>query len=342
MQAIGRSHLAAIPLALLLLGPALACQRDKAEPSGRNGQPQLTATTTKTAQPAAGADKKPQPVENPLLWRIGPAADGQQQPAGYLYGTIHVPDDRVLALPPAVIGALRTSTAVFTEIPMDSATQMAMAPKLMLSEGRTLDDVLPADLYARVEKKVSASGLPMTMIKRFKIWALATQLILLDRMVEFATKQPLDKVIRERGRTAGKRLGALETVDEQLAVFDELSEKEQVHLLRQTLDMLDEHAAKGEDPIEIMVEAYLTGDAAELERVMMETYDPDNPIDRKLIGRLFTERNQRMAERIRKELTAAEGPVFFAVGAGHLVGDDGLVDLLRQAELTVERVGADE
>lgn len=342
MQAIGRSQLAAIPLALLLLGPALACQRDKAEQPGQPGQPESTAKATKTAQSAAASDTKPQPVENPLLWRIGPEADGEQQPAGYLYGTIHVPDDRVLALPPAVIGALRTSTAVFTEIPMDDATQMAMAPKLMLSGGRTLNDVLPADLYARVEKKVSASGLPMSMVGRFKIWALATQLILLDRMMEFATKQPLDKVIRERGRSAGKRLGALETVDEQLAVFDELSEKEQIHLLRQTLDMLVEYEKKGQDPIAIMLEAYLTGDAAELERVMMETYDPDNPLDRKLIGRLFTKRNRLMAERIRQELTEAKGPVLFAIGAGHLVGDDGLVALLRQADLTVERVGAEE
>ncbi len=338
MLSIPRSRIAPLPLALLLLGPAMACERDAKDDSTEAA----ADTSAKPAAAAVASGKKPQPVEKPLLWRIGPEAQGEQQPAGYLYGTIHVPDDRVLALPPAVIGALRTSSAVFTEIPMDDATQMAMAPKLMLPEGRTLADVLPADLYARVEKKVSASGLPMSMLGRFKIWALATQLILLDRMMEFATKQPLDKVIRERGRTAGKRLGALETVDEQLDVFDELSEKEQVHLLRQTLDMLAEYEKKGEDPIAIMLDAYLTGDTAELERVMMETYDPDNPLDRKLIGRLFTERNRLMAERIRQELAEAKGPVFFAIGAGHLVGDDGLVALLRQADLTVERVGAEE
>ena len=72
---------------------------------------------------------------------------------------------------------------------------------------------------------------------------------------------------------------------------------------------------------------------------MLEEYDPKDPLEAKLMKRLFTDRNERMAERIAKKLKAEPGKsFFFAVGAGHLPGDDGIVERLRKAGYKVKRV----
>ena len=82
-----------------------------------------TATNAATTESAAAE------ASGPFLWRVeGPTPL-------YLFGTIHVPDDRVLTLPPSVVKAFTDSSAVYTEIPMDTATQMGVMGKVMLPDG---------------------------------------------------------------------------------------------------------------------------------------------------------------------------------------------------------------
>src|SRR5262245_54932687 len=72
------------------------------------------------------------PTDKPFLWRI------EGTPPSYLYGTIHVPDRRVVELPEVVLKAIDASNALYTEVPLDAATQTAMTAKLMLPEGQDL------------------------------------------------------------------------------------------------------------------------------------------------------------------------------------------------------------
>lgn len=273
----------------------------------------------------------------PLLWRIE-----AQQPDGkpsYLFGTIHFPDDRVLELPDAVENAFEQADTVITEVPMDSATQMQMAMKSMLPGGKTLADVLPEKLHAKVVKLFESKGLPMMAIKRFKIWAVAVQVALVDHLMELASKTPLDMHLYNLGKEQGKQLAGLETLEEQIAVFDSLTREEQVEMLRQALEEREKQKEKGDDLLAMMVEMYLEGDADVLMDRMMEEYDPDDPLDRKLIKKLFTDRNHVMAERIARKIRQAPGTsFFFAIGTGHLPGEEGVVALLRQAGFKIQRV----
>ena len=110
-------------------------------------------------------------------------------------------------------------------------------------------------------------------------------------------------------------------------------------MLRQALDEREKNREKGKDLLAMMVEMYLKGDADVLMERMMEEYDPDDPLDSKLIKKLFTDRNHVMAERIAKRIREAPGKsFFFAVGTGHLPGDDGVLALLRKAGFEVTRV----
>jgi hypothetical protein len=271
----------------------------------------------------------------PFLWRSAGAAPF------WLYGTIHLADDRVLALPGVVEQAVDGSHALFTEIPMDPATQIAMTPELMLPSGRTLRDIVPEALYGRLHARFEQAGLPLAALSQLKVWALTVQLPLLDRLAELAAKQPLDTVLYLRAQRAGKEVGGIETVGEQLGVFNGLDEAEQVQMLHHTLDLLDRMDAAGRDPVNEMVEAWVAGDGDRLLALIGESYDPADPLDAKLMQRLFHDRNRLMADRIAAKLAGAPGrSLFFAVGTGHVVGPGGLVELLAAKGLALERVAA--
>ena len=281
------------------------------------------------AQPAG----KVRPTENPFLWRV------RGDKPSYLYGTIHLPDDRVLALPKAVTRAIDGCDEMYTEIPMDPATQVAATPMMMLPEGKTLTDMLPEKLYARLDKLFSSKGLPLAGLSRLKVWVITVQAAMIDHIMDFATKQALDMVLYTRAQQAGKKVGGLETVEEQIGVFDGLTSGEQVRMLEQTLDLLAEFKAEGRAPVEYLLEAYLAGDDKKMVDAMLETYDPENELDKKLIKRLFTDRNATMSKRIAEKLEAGKGKsFFFAIGAGHLVGEEGMVKMLRARGLTIEPV----
>ncbi|MBN2495034.1 MAG: TraB/GumN family protein [Deltaproteobacteria bacterium] len=269
----------------------------------------------------------------PFLYRI----EGTKP--SWLFGTIHIPDKRVLDLSARADEAFEASDVVMTEIPMDPGTQMKMTQKLFLPEGQTLDKVLPKKLYARVDSLFSAKGLPFQPLSRFKIWTIATQVALIDHFTKFLSGKPLDQVIYQRASDAGKQVGGIETPEEQLAVFDSLSRAEQIRMLEGVLDMLQEFKQKGEDPVEKLILSFLSGEESRVVNAIKESYDPKNPIDRKLMKRLFEDRNtsmsQRIAARLKKE---KEKSFFFAIGAGHLPGETGIAERLRKAGFKVTRV----
>ena len=270
---------------------------------------------------------------HPLLWKI------QGDHPSYIFGTIHIPDARVLAFPKSVSDAIDGCDELYTEVPMDMATQLSVAGQMLLPGGKTLENVLPKKLFKKLEGLFSAKGFPFAPLNRMKIWAITAQVVLLDHLMEFASKQPLDMVIYLRAQKKGKKVGGIETVKEQLDVFDSLTMEEQIRMLKQTLEQLDEFHAKGSDPVTELLEAYLKGDEKKLYDTMMETYDPKNPLDRKIMKRLFFDRNTHMAERMAKKISEnKDTKFFFAVGAGHLLGDTGVISQLRKKGLKLSRV----
>ena len=217
---------------------------------------------------------------HPLLWRI----DGQKP--SFVFGTIHIPDDRLQKLHSLVEDALDDADEVYTEVKMDMGSQMKMAFKCMLPDNKTLEDVLPADLYARVEKLFKEKGIPFLGVKRFKIWAVSVQVALVDHIMELATKQPLDAIIYARAEKAKKVVGGIETFEEQLQVFESLTQEEQIKMLRNELDERDKNQKKGIDVIKVLLETYLSGDDQELMRRLQEEFDPNDPIQKKLMKSL--------------------------------------------------------
>ncbi len=306
-----------------------------------------TAGTAAAAESAAAeraaAEAGTGDGKGPFLWRV----DGKTPL--YLFGTIHVPDDRVLALPPSVLKAFTESTAVYTEIPMDSATQMGVMGKVMLPDGTQLSDVIGERLYARMtaaaEKTLGAEHAGMgamlgPLFQRMKPWAAMSQLSLLEFLPEMlAGKQPLDAMLYSRAQADGKKVGALETPDEQIAVFESFTVSEQTRMLELTLDEIERVKPGEQTQTQALIDAYLSGDMNVVSQVMEDAMTGDRALMARFQDIAITRRNTQMTQRIQALRREQPSTVFFiAVGTAHYAGSTGIVAQLQKAGLKVARV----
>ncbi len=270
----------------------------------------------------------------PLLWKIEGATPS------YVFGTIHLPDPRLLDWPPSLSEAFEQADVLYTEIPLDLMTQTKAMQAMMLPGEETLQDHLPQDLYRRLAAYVEKHGQTIVFLNKWKIWAATVQLALLDHLEAMTRYDPLDLALYKKAMLAGAETDALETVQEQIAVFEGFTKQQQIDLLRDSLDQMEQADAEGLGPSEAMLLAYLSGDESELLQTMHESLGSSDPTSDEFYDRLITTRNHRMAERILAKMASRAGKVhFFAVGAGHTVGEEGVVALLRKAGLTVTRIG---
>lgn len=259
---------------------------------------------------AAAAD------EQGLLWRVEDAA---ARPS-YLFGTIHSDDPRVNQLPMPVKSALDASDSYVMEVVLDEAAILQLAVASMLPPDQSLDDLLDEKAYRRTVEAMARYGYPEPAVARLKPWVVLTTL---------STPRPrggeiLDLVLFTRADGLGKRIHGLETVEEQVAVLDQIPMADQIAALVDTLEHLDQLEASFDE----IFAAYLSRDLARLAALSDEhLHFGDSEANEALLERLIDQRNVRMVERLQTRLR--EGGAFIAVGALHLPGEQGLIALLR-------------
>jgi len=208
-----------------------------------------------------------------------------------------------------------------------------------LTTGETLQDLLPANVEDKLDNYLETKGLSITVFSSFKIWIVATTITVLDDIQELAASPSLDQYIWNLGEEKGKTMGGLETVEEQVNVFDSLTVDEQIILLNKTLDELIEIENQGISIVDIMKDAYIDGDIEVLHDMLIADYDENDPLDVKLWNQLITDRNINMAFRIKENITNnPDDQFFFIIGVGHYYGDDGILQLLEDEGFTVTRV----
>jgi len=260
-----------------------------------------------------------------LLWKIQPDSGA----ASYLFGTMHSDDPQVVTLPAPVRQAFDAATGLVVEVELNPQALAGMAGALMLSDGRSLEDLVGKDLYQRTLAALAAQGMPDFMVARLKPWAAAVSLM---------TPPPgdgviLDQALYRQALAGGKKIRGLETVDEQMSLFDSLTEQEQLGLLRDTLDNL----ADIERQLGDVQAAYLERDLQRLLTISKESMQgADAQLAERFMKKVIDDRNHRMAQRMQAHLR--EGRYFIAVGALHLPGKEGLLRLLSERGYRVTRV----
>jgi uncharacterized protein YbaP (TraB family) len=272
------------------------------------------------AAPANAADA----YRGPALWQVS-----DKDTTIYLFGTVHaLPKDKQWFAGP-VARAYEGSDELVTEISLADAAAdaQAIATRALLPEGQTLRDLMTEEDRMQFEEALVSLGLPVEAMDRFEPWYAAMTLALLPVMrAGYDPQTGVEAALT--GKADGKKRGALETVDQQIALFDGLPQEAQLAFLDQTV----ESVASASSTLDAMVAQWLEGDADELARMLNE--EVDDPV---LYKRMLTDRNANWAEWIDTRLQQP-GTVFVAVGAGHLAGKDSVQDYLKKRGLKVRRV----
>ncbi|MEM1357296.1 MAG: TraB/GumN family protein [Bacteroidota bacterium] len=309
-----------------------------------------TAAIAQTA-PAAVAD--PAPAEAPkfapvaadtsLLWRI--SAPGNATPS-FLFGTIHLIPEKDYFLPAKVVSAINDSEEVLFEIDpremQDPTKIMGLLTKINMRGDTSLEDLLSAEQYATVEGYFTKSGLPFFIFKKMKPLFLSAMVGQdLQGMADgggmsAGGMKSYEMELTEIAEAGSKKISGLETMEFQLGLFDSIPYTAQALMLLDAVEA-DQASDKGDtsNELERMVKLYRRQAVAE-----MATMITDETAEvARFEELLLTKRNANWAPTIQEAATATgEGGKFYAVGAGHLGGEYGVIALLRQAGLTVEPV----
>lgn len=262
-----------------------------------------------------------------LLWQVN--SNGDQQ-GGYLFGTIHAEDPRVLELPGYVHDAFAASDAFAMEVVPDAEALLSLARQMHFQGGENLRTAVGEDLYQRAIKALSDYGVGEGLAIKMKPWAVAMTL----SVPPPTTGIFLDMRLYLDARNAAKNVYGLETVEEQLSFFEALSKPMQIVLLKEAIDQIDQSSAL----FDALIETYLSGDLDALEAFNREQM-AQSP--KELADWLMHEGIERRNLRMRDKLTALmrDERIFAAVGALHLPGEHGLIALLREHGYQVSRLG---
>ena len=260
------------------------------------------------------------------LWKV----EGKRN-AVYLLGSVHVLKAEDYPLPAVMEAAFTNSSIAAFETDIDALDQPELQLKLMakgqLSEGETLPGLLSPDVYKAFTNHLQASGLPLALFSQFKPSMAALTLAALEiQRLGFDSEYGLDKHFYPRARKDGKTIVPLETVEFQIGLATDFTKEEGELLMKVTLEDIDKLKTDFRD----LLNAWQTGDSPNLEKMLNEASRQSPAI----FKRLVTDRNKRWLPQIEEWLQGDKNAIVI-VGAGHLVGDEGVVELLRKKKFKV-------
>lgn len=265
-----------------------------------------------------------------LLWQVVYEA----KPVAHIFGTMHSADPEILALPPPVQQAFRAAPSLSVEVILDEGAMQRISAAMRLPKGQRLQDFVPPDVFSRAAAAAEPLGWQPIHLSRLKPWAVAMLISASpDERDRKDRRLPLDLWLMETARNRHKPVYALETLSEQVNVFDTMPTRDQVaHLRAVAIPAADKRRM-----LAALKDAYLRRDIEEIFRMVREDERADTRALRKKIDkRLLDDRNRRMVERMLPRFD--EGGAFIAVGAAHLPGENGVLALLERRGYAVARI----
>lgn len=267
--------------------------------------------------PAAASEDAGRPRDYALFWSV--QKDGRQ--AGYLLGTIHSEDPRVLDFSDSLLDKLRSNEVFAMEMVPDAVTLERLGGYMKYPRGQNLEAMLGSKRFDALESALSAYQVPGDFIQMMKPWA---------AMMTLSTPPPdtgffMDLSLSLRASGNGLDVVGLETLEQQLSFLENMPMPMQIELLDQAI-------AESERVVEVhdqMVNAYLQNSLPALQALSDEQLgEVGEDAKNYFIEWGIHARNRRMADSLLNLL--AHHTVFAAVGALHLPGEQGLINILRQ------------
>jgi uncharacterized protein YbaP (TraB family) len=264
---------------------------------------------------------------DPALWVVK-----DKDTTIYLFGTIHVLKPGLSWFDEGVRTAFDKSDELVIEMiePDPQTMQKLVIARAVDPDGPPLSQKLSAGDRADYMKAMESLGAPYQAFEAMKPWMVSVTLSLLPlTKLGYDPNSGAEKILTSAAKNAGKKLGELETAEQQLGFLDNLPEATQIAYLNATVDELPNY----EKSMAEMVTSWAKGDPDRLAALM------NDPVDQtpELTKALLTDRNARWAAWIDQRMKSP-GTVFVAVGAGHLAGKGSVQDQLKPYRLKAKRV----
>lgn len=275
--------------------------------------------------------------ENSLLWEI--TGNGLKE-SSYLYGTIHLIDAESFFWPDNTISSYNNTEKIVFEIDLDEMNNIGnlfgMMGKVMMNDGMTLKKLLSDEDYAIVNDHFKDMGLPMFMLEKMKPMFLTvfaeTDVDMSGGMggLETSGSKSYEMEFYELAQADEKEVFGLETMDDQISLFDSIPYADQATMLVETIKASGEEMPEGEmSEMEKITEMYLQQDI----NSMVGSIEEEGSEFAGYEDLFLHNRNKNWIPRMTEYMN--ESRTFFAVGAGHLAGRLGVIQLLKEEGYTL-------
>lgn len=294
----------------------------------RTGLLAVTALFACACVPMAVQARAPAAPVKPAMWVIRDADS-----TIYLLGSIHVMKPDTPWLTPAIQSRFDSAQDVWFEIP-DLDNKAAAAPvaqKYMFDPQGDMSSGLTAEELARVDDLLKPMGLNATALKAMRKWAVG--LIITMQQINnlgYETEAGVDVTLMTQARMTAKTVHGFETMESQMQALVPDNEADELTALRATLKDIKTMPQDLDD----LLSAWEKGDTKALSHLMIDKMQGE---DLKSYQHLIVGRNAAWEPQI-EQILAGKGTVFITVGAGHLVGPDSVIAMLKQHGITAERV----
>jgi uncharacterized protein len=262
-----------------------------------------------------------QATEKGLFWKL-------ESPTGktsYLFGTMHTDDNRVSDMTPSMLEAMKRVDTFMME------AEPTQDPSIFMMKEGNVAELLTSDEFDKVRELADFHVMHMGAAIKMKPWLLAVIFDLPKPQTEFSQ----DNLLMTKSEDFGKEIKGLESSQEHFSIMDSFSIDEQMVMLRAVLKRTPEQK---EADFERLMSAYLKGDSDKISALDEQITGGMLPkeIWAKMRVKLLDERNVVMAQRAIP--AANEKPIFIAVGASHLAGDNGLIAAFKKAGFKLSAV----
>ncbi len=255
-----------------------------------------------------------------------------------LLGTIHVGRAQFDSPGPQILARLQRADVIAVEADVSEAARVAPIVQRLAYYAKDepgLDARAPA-LKPRLQEFARKDGLSAELFWRMKPWMVANTLVVIEATrLGFSPAYATEAFLFDFARRNGKPIVEIESIEEQLRLFDSAPESTQIAYLKQALDAIDNGSSQ--DEITRLARAWDTRDGAEMERLLARMRAEKGVAERFVVDRIIDGRHPRMVDAI--ERYAASGRLHVvAVGTLHYFGPNGLLELLKRRGYAIDPV----
>jgi len=251
----------------------------------------------------------------------------------FLLGSLHISPAEIYPLSEVIERAYDKCSKVIFEADIEAVHDPSFQTKIMTlgvyHQGDNLEDNVSAQTFDLLKKRADDAGIPIQELSRLKPWLCALSITSIELLkLGFNPANGIDIYFYDKAKKDGKEMLAFETAEFQLSLMTQMTRKQEEMMLRQTLkdlEVIEKDAAN-------LINYWKNGDAKKLDSLITESLK-DFP---ELYDRWFLSRNKKWLSEIKKLIGKNEN-IFIVVGAGHLVGLYGLVELLKKQNYKIRQ-----